>query len=122
MRPFHRSALISEARRAKYLEDNDLDDLPLRLSDFLAFFGGRRKQTRKKLLDVEFDKWRRSVAARCALPDGSLQPTATAITNLLQAIVHADDAGLPASELGAELVVQLLDFAGRNPFKRITNG
>ena len=49
-------------------------------------------------------------------PDGSLQPTATAITNILQAIVHADEAGLPAGELGAELVVQLLDFAGRNPF------
>ena len=42
----------SEARRARYLEDNDLDELPLRLADFLAFFEGRRNRIRKKLVDV----------------------------------------------------------------------
>ncbi|TFD68496.1 DUF262 domain-containing protein [Cryobacterium ruanii] len=41
----------STSRRAKYLEENDLDELSLQLSDFLAFVDGRRRRIRKKLVD-----------------------------------------------------------------------
>lgn len=44
------SAFPTDEKRATYLEENDLDDLSLDLSDFLAFFGERERRIRARLL------------------------------------------------------------------------
>ena len=43
-------AFPTDEKRATYLEENDLDDLSLDLSDFLAFFGERESRIRARLL------------------------------------------------------------------------
>ncbi|EPH07068.1 hypothetical protein HMPREF1531_00117 [Propionibacterium sp. oral taxon 192 str. F0372] len=44
------AAFPSEDKRATYLAENDLDGLPLDLSDFMAFFEQRRQRIRTRLL------------------------------------------------------------------------
>jgi hypothetical protein len=46
------AAFPSDEHRTTYLRDNDLDDLPLDLADFLDFFAQRRERMRERLLKV----------------------------------------------------------------------
>jgi hypothetical protein len=45
-------AFASEAERHTYLSENDLQDLPLDLDDFLAFFEERKQRMRKRLSNI----------------------------------------------------------------------
>jgi hypothetical protein len=45
-------AFPSDALRATYLQENDLDDLPLDLADFLGFYAQRKERMRERLLKV----------------------------------------------------------------------
>lgn len=44
------SAFTTAEKRTTYLSENDLDDLPLRLTDFLTFYGGRKERIRQRLV------------------------------------------------------------------------
>lgn len=46
------AAFPSEARRTTYLDENDLDGLPLDLDDFLKFFEQRKSRVRDRLVKV----------------------------------------------------------------------
>lgn len=45
-----KSAFPSEEKRATYIAENDLDDLPLSLTDFSAFFEKRKQRIRDRLI------------------------------------------------------------------------
>ncbi|EOM74232.1 DUF262 domain-containing protein [Rhodococcus rhodnii] len=44
------SAFPTDAHRKNYVHDNDLDDLPLELSEFLSFFEARKERMRSRLV------------------------------------------------------------------------
>jgi hypothetical protein len=44
--------LSDSAKRDKYIETNDLVDLPLNLAGFIEFIEGREKRIREKLLSI----------------------------------------------------------------------
>jgi hypothetical protein len=47
-----RQTFPSEEKRKTYIEENDLDGLPLDLAEFLDFFNGRRTRIRERLVKV----------------------------------------------------------------------
>ena len=45
-----KTAFVSDEKRTTYLAENDLDDLPLDLTDFLKFYEGRKARIRERLI------------------------------------------------------------------------
>lgn len=45
-----KSAFTTAEKRSTYLSENDLDDLPLQLIDFLTFYRGRKERVRQRLV------------------------------------------------------------------------
>jgi hypothetical protein len=45
-----KTAFVSDEKRKTYLAENDLDDLPLDLTDFLKFYEGRKACVHERLV------------------------------------------------------------------------